>query len=97
MSSGSTSLPIQILSIRPCSFSGSACLIIKDSFGNAFTPFLVPDYQYVYVLDFRYYKKISSNKLIDVVTKYGIQDVIIANNISATRNKGLVAALDEFV
>jgi len=82
---------------NPNKTDGSACLIIKDSFGNAFTPFLVPDYQYVYVLDFRYYKKIFNNKLIDVVTKYGIQDVIIANNISATRNKGLVAALDEFV
>ena len=44
---------------NPNKNDGSACLIIKDSFGNAFTPFLVPDYQYVYVLDFRYYKKIS--------------------------------------
>ncbi len=82
---------------NPNKNDGSACLIIKDSFGNAFTPFLVPDYQYVYVLDFRYYKKISSNKLSQVVSQYNIRDVIFCNNISSTRNQGLIDALSEFV
>jgi len=82
---------------NPTKTDGSACLIIKDSFGNAFTPFLVPDYQYVYIVDYRYYKKISSLKLTGVVDKYKIQDVIFCNNISSTRNKTLVPALDEFV
>ena len=81
---------------NPNKNDGSACLIIKDSFGNAFTPFLVPDYQYVYVLDFRYYKKISSDKLSAVVAKNNIKDVIICTNISATRNSGLIDALSEF-
>ena len=82
---------------NPTKTDGSACLIIKESFGNAFTPFLVPDYQYVYVVDYRYYKKISSLKLTGVVDKYHIQDVIFCNNISSTRNKTLMPALDEFV
>ncbi len=82
---------------NPNKTDGSACLIIKDSFGNAFTPFLVPDYQYVYILDYRYYKKISNKKLTDVVATYNIKDVIFCNNISSTRNKTLVPALDEFV
>ncbi|MBP5261335.1 MAG: hypothetical protein J6Z43_04310 [Clostridiales bacterium] len=83
--------------VNPTKNDGSACLIIKDSFGNAFTPFLVPDYQYVYVLDYRYYKLISSNKLAQVVAQYNIQDVIFCNNISSTRNSGLVDALSNFV
>ena len=83
--------------VNPTKTDGSACLIIKDSFGNAFTPFLVPDYQYVYVLDYRYYKLISSNKLLDVVAQYNIKDVIFCNNISSTRNKGLVDAISAFV
>ena len=82
---------------NPTKHDGSACLIIKDSFGNAFTPFLVPDYEFVYVLDYRYYSKISSNKLAQVVTQYNIQDVIFCNNISSTRNSGLVDALSAFV
>ena len=82
---------------NPTKTDGSACLIIKDSFGNAFTPFLVPDYQYVYIVDYRYYKKISSMKLTQIVDKYHIQDVIFCNNISSTRNKTLVPALDAFV
>jgi len=82
---------------NPTKNDGSACLIIKESFGNAFTPFLVPDYQYVYIVDYRYYKKISSLKLTQVVDKYNIQDVIFCNNTSAIRNKTLMPALDEFV
>ena len=83
--------------VNPNKSDGSAVLIIKDSFGNAFTPFLVPDYQYVYVLDYRYYKLISGNKLSQVVTNYNIKDVIFCNNISSTRNSGLVDALSDFV
>ncbi|SCW32427.1 DHHW protein [Ruminococcaceae bacterium YRB3002] len=82
---------------NPTKTDGSACLIIKDSFGNAFTPFLVPDYQYVYVLDYRYYKLISGNHLLDVVAQYNINDVIFCNNISSTRNKDLVNAIANFV
>ncbi len=83
--------------VNPNKNDGSACLIIKDSFGNAFTPFLVPDYQYVYVLDYRYYKLISSNKLPQVISQYNIKDVIFCNNISSTRNSGLVDALSAFI
>ena len=82
---------------NPTKTDGSACLIIKDSFGNAFTPFLVPDYQYVYIVDYRYYKLISSKKLAQVVQDNNIQDVIFCNNISSTRNKGLVEALKNFI
>lgn len=33
----------------------SACIVIKESFGNAFVPFLVDHYDKVYVVDYRYY------------------------------------------
>ena len=66
---------------------GSACVVIKESFGNALVPFLVDHYSKVYVLDYRYYKEM---KLDAFVEKYKIQDVLFANNIGATRSKGLV-------
>ena len=59
---------------------GSACVVIKESYGNAFVPFLVDHYQNVYVIDYRYFK----GKLSNFVAEHGIQDVIYINNIMAT-------------
>jgi len=42
---------------------GSSCVVIKESYGNAFVPFLVDHYQMVYVVDYRYYE----DNLIDFV------------------------------
>lgn len=73
---------------------GSSCLVIKESFGNAFIPFLVGHYQTVYVVDPRYY---TANTLSGLVTQKGIRDVIVVNNISATRSRVYSAAVDKFV
>ncbi len=66
---------------------GSACILVKESFGNAFAPFLADHYQYVYVVDYRYYKK--SFKALVQETK--AKEIIFLNNLSMTRNKALVA------
>ena len=76
---------------------GSACIVIKESFGNAFVPFLVPDYQTIYVVDYRHIHKIKNDKLLDIVNATGAKDVLFVNNISATRNSSLVKAIANFV
>ena len=58
---------------------GSACILIKESYGNAFAPFLVDHYQYTYVFDYRYFK----GDLTSFVTEHNVQDVIIVNNMEA--------------
>lgn len=58
---------------------GSSCVIIKESYGNAFVPFLVNSYQTVHVVDYRYFK----DNLIDFVKTNNIQDVIYLNNANA--------------
>lgn len=58
---------------------GSSCVVIKESYGNAFVPFLVNSYQTVHVVDYRYF----SGNLIDLVKENGIQDVIYVNNANA--------------
>lgn len=65
---------------NPALKDGSSCVVIKESYGNAFVPFLVDHYQTVYVIDYRYY----DDNVIDLVTKNKIQDVIFVNNIMAT-------------
>ncbi len=72
---------------------GSACVLVKESFGNAFAPFLVAHYQTVYVVDYRYFGDVYGMALADFVREKGARDVIFLNNISATRNEELIQAL----
>jgi len=68
---------------NPAINDGSACLLIKESYGNAFAPFLVDHYQHVYVADYRYYEGNVSK----LVADKNIQDVIIMNNLEAIGGK----------
>ena len=76
---------------------GSSVLIVKDSYGNAFIPFLVDHYEYIYWIDFRNYKKwcawagYSDPSISNLVERKGIQDVILCQNISIA---GSSSALD---
>ena len=72
---------------------GSSVLLVKESYGNAFAPFLVDHYQNVYIADFRYCKE----KLIDLVETYGIQDVIFLNNLNSAGSTSLHSYLQEFI
>lgn len=76
---------------------GSAVMLIKESFGNCFAPYLTANYQYVYVVDYRYIKKIDNRSLSQMVSDYGINDVIFLNNISVTREKTLISKISSFV
>ncbi len=72
---------------------GSAILIIKDSYGNAFTPMMVDSYEYVYVVDHRWFRAMSIS---DMVETYGIDTVLFLNNpfsISQDWNTGCIENL----
>lgn len=58
---------------------GNSCLVIKESYGNAFVPFLVDHYDKVFVCDYRYYK----GNLTQLVRDRGIRDVLFLNNTEA--------------
>jgi len=62
---------------NPTKDDGSSCLVIKDSFGCAFVPLLVDDYQTTWVIDFRY----SDRSIPDFVRENDIDDVIFLNAI----------------
>lgn len=67
--------------------------MIKESFGNAFVPFLVDHYETVYVVDYRYYPE----GLTALIRDKGIKDVIFINNISAATTSSLVSNIEEIV
>ncbi|MCH5333145.1 MAG: hypothetical protein J1D89_04220 [Agathobacter sp.] len=68
---------------------GSACIVLKESFGNAFVPFLVDHYQTIYVIDYRYW----SGNVGTLAEEKGVTDVIFVNNLSMARSKSLVSKL----
>ncbi len=58
---------------------GSSCVVIKESYGNAFVPFLVDHYQTVHVVDYRYF----AGSIPQFVEQNNVQDVIFVNNADA--------------
>ena len=61
--------------------NGESCIVVKESFGNAFVPFLVDHYQTVYVVDYRYY----GGSVSALAKAKGVTDVLFVNNLSAIR------------
>ena len=59
---------------------GSSIVIVKESYGNAFVPFLVDSYEHVYVIDYRHW----SGKLADFVIDNNIDDVLFLNVVNVT-------------
>lgn len=59
------------------------CIVVKDSFGNCFVPFLTQNFHHVYAIDYRKYYNEPIDKLID---KYNIDCVIIMPYITAIQD-----------
>jgi hypothetical protein len=56
-------------------------LVIKDSFANAFVPFLIPEYDNIYMIDLRYYNGdmasyLWENEITDVLVLYNVSNFI---------------------
>lgn len=74
---------------------GSACVVVKNSYGNAFVPFMADHYEYVYVVDFRYYDAWTERynegiSFADLIEQKNIKDVLIVTNIIATGTDGML-------
>ena len=72
---------------------GSSIVIIKESYGNAFVPFLVDSYEYVYVIDYRYW----SGNLADFVIDNKIDDVLFLNVVNATSTSARLNELSTII
>lgn len=79
--------------VNPGIHNKSACLVIKESYGNCFVPFLVDHYNTVYVMDYRYCNK----NAISFIKENGIDDLIVVNNISIIGSKGVRAKLSKML
>lgn len=59
------------------------CLIIKDSYGNCFVPFMTQNYHKVYAIDYRKYYAMGISRFVE---QYDIQDVYLMPNLGACQN-----------
>ena len=72
---------------------GTTVLLVKESFGNAFAPFLVDSYEHIYVVDYRYYH----GTLSELVDSKGVDDVIFLNNVVAATGSARLSEMEDFI
>lgn len=80
-----------LLKIETSHSSGRKILIVKDSFGNAYVPYLANHYDEIYVVDPRYYVRSLKN----LVSENGITDVLILNYMFGTSNATWLKGFDQ--
>ncbi len=57
--------------------NGKKIMVVKDSFGNMLVPFLVPNYEEIYVVDSRFYNmNLTGKNIVEFVKDNGINEVI---------------------
>lgn len=66
--------------IKTNSKTDKKIMVIKDSYANAFIPFLLPHYSEIYIVDPRHYKE----SIVDLVKDNNIQEVLVLNYILTT-------------
>ena len=66
---------------------GPVCVIVKDSFGNPFAPFMARNYSQIYVMDYRSYNKMTLKAFVDA---YGVDQVIFAQNLALAQSDGAI-------
>ncbi|MCD9021300.1 DHHW family protein [Cohnella silvisoli] len=71
--------------------NGKRIVVVKDSYANAFIPFLLPHFEKVYYLDPRHFNE----SLTEFVKEQKITDVLFLNNSTVARNDGIAKLLIE--
>ena len=69
--------------------TGKKIAVVKDSYGNAFAPYLTAHYDEIHLLDYRYY----SGDLNSYLKQNGIDEVIFLNNTMSANSASQVAGM----
>ena len=70
--------------------NGRKIVVVKESYGNAFVPFLVPHFEEIYVVDQRYFQ----TSLVDLMEENGITDLLFLNNIFAANTPYHISCIE---
>ncbi len=69
--------------------NGRKCVIVKNSYGNAFTVYMVSHYEEIYVVDLRY----SNHNLIQLIEDNKINDLIFAIGMYGAMGNGSISLM----
>ena len=72
---------------------GPNCVVIKDSFGNPFAPYLTQHYHNVYVIDYRKYSEMTLSYFVQY---YDIDDVLLTESLAMAQGSGTLDLLEWF-
>lgn len=72
---------------------GSTIVVVKESFGNALIPFLVDSYEFVYVIDYRYF----NGDICDFANEKDADDLLFINNVIATSAGARLKELEKII
>lgn len=75
---------LPLIHVHSSNENGRSIVMVKESFGNAFAPFLVNSYEDVYVVDQRYFQ----TSLIELIRQNEIDELLFINNAFAA-NTGI--------
>jgi len=73
--------------------NGKSIIVIKDSYANAFLPFLMDHYENVYSVDPRY----LSDPILSFIKEKEINDVLVLNSAFITGNVEWIGGLDNII
>lgn len=75
--------------------NGKKLLVIKDSYGNSFVPFLLPHYEEIYVIDPRFYDFNTSEKNVgDFIESKGVNEVLFVNYMENVNYRDFMLSLE---
>lgn len=78
--------------------NGKKLLVIKDSYGNSFVPFLLPHYEEIYVIDPRFYDfNTIGMDVIDFIHNKGINELLFVNYMENVNYKEYMHSLDNLM
>lgn len=71
--------------------NGRKIVVFKESYGNAFVPFLVNNFEEIYVIDIRYFGR----NAVDYIKEIGATDVLFINNCFAANTSSLIKHIED--
>ncbi len=73
--------------------TGRKIVMFKESYGNAFAPYLIDSFDEIYVIDIRYFGKNAVQYIKDV----GATDVLFINNVFAANTSKLIDGIERML
>lgn len=80
--------PLTVLrSSSPNAGQDKKIAVVKESYGNAFVPYLTNNYQEVHVVDLRSFRDVSKDNLATYCQNNGITDLLFINGVMSANNQ----------